>query len=124
MILYQLYLPPDEDGEDWGRIIAERRGGVVSTDGSHSDNMDAENDYIDDPDYDYTPNGRNAHRVPTFVLDSRLNNVDAENSYIDNPDYERGENRYNCHRSPATQRNSRQSNALSSDDSFYDEVQF
>ena len=87
--------------------------------------MDAENDYIDDPDYDYTPNRRNDRRVPTFALDSRPNNFDAENSYIDDPDYDRGQSRYNCHRSPAPKKNSRRSsNYSSSDDSFYDEVQY
>lgn len=81
-------LPPDEDEEEIARLIVERRCGIVSTNDSHPNNMDAENDYIDDPDY------------------------------------ERGQNRYNCHRSPATQRNSRQPDASSSDDSFYDEIQF
>lgn len=117
-------LPPDKDEEEFARLVAEAGNDAPFNTDSHPNNIDAENDYIDDPDYDYTPNRRNACRVPTFALDSRPNNVDAENSYIDDPDYERGENRYNCHRSPATRRNSRQSNALSSDDSFYDEVQY
>ena len=116
-------LPPDEDEEEFARLIAEEEGAPFNTD-SHPNNMDAENDYIDDPDYDYTPNHRNGRCVPTFALDSRPNNFDAENSYIDDPDYDYGQSRYNCHRSPATQRNSRQPNDSSSDDSFYDEVQF
>lgn len=81
-------LPPDEGEEELARLIAEEEG------------------------------------VP-FTNDSHPNNMYAENDYIDDPDYERGENRYNCHRSPAPKKNSRRSsNYSSSDDSFYDEVQF
>lgn len=117
-------LPPDEGEEELARLIAEEEGAPFTND-SHPNNMDAENDYIDDPDYDYTPNRRNDRRVPTFALDSRPNNFDAENSYIDDPDYDRGQSRYNCHRSPAPKKNSRRSsNYSSSDDSFYDEVQY
>lgn len=118
-------LPPDEDEEELERIIAERMGDVPFNTDSHPNNMDAENDYIDDPDYDYGSINNNDRSVPTFALDSRPNNFDAENSYIDDPDYDRGQSRYNCHRSPAPKKNSRRSsNYSSADDSFYDEVQY
>lgn len=117
-------LPPDEGEEELARLMAEEEGVPFTTD-SHPNNMDAENDYIDDPDYDYGLTSSNGRRVPTFALDSHYNNTDAENDYIDDPHYDRGQNRYNCHRSPAPRSNSRRSNSSShSDDSFYDEIQY
>ena len=116
-------LPPDEEDEEFALLVAQEEGRVPFTNDSRPNNIDAENSYIDDPDYDNIPNRSNSRRVPTFARDSRPNNVDAENSYIDDPDYDNIPNRSNSRRVPTFARDSRPNNA-DAENSYIDDPDY